>query len=112
MADTTTRPTYRIADLHEAERPRERLEKLGPQALSNAELIAILLRVGTQGIKDVDFGMHLFNRFEVLSGSHRAPFEELLNEHGMGEAKASQIKAAIELGRRLNLESPAERPTI
>ena len=44
MADTTLHPTYRIADLHESERPRERLATLGPQALSNAELIAILLR--------------------------------------------------------------------
>ena len=112
MADTTTHPAYRIADLHETERPRERLEKLGPQALSNAELIAILLRVGTQGINAVDLGQHLLNRFGGLSGIHRAPFEELLNEHGVGEAKASQIKAAIELGRRLTLESPEERPII
>jgi len=45
---------YRISDLHESERPRERLASLGPQALSNAELIAILLRVGMQG-KDARF---------------------------------------------------------
>jgi len=112
MADTTTRPTYRIADLRETERPRERLEKLGPQALSTAELLAILLRVGVPGINAVELGQHLLNRFKGLGGIHRAPFEELLNEHGIGEAKASQIKAAIELGRRLTLEAPEERPTI
>ena len=49
MADITASPIYRIMDLHEADRPRERLAALGPQALSNAELIAILLRVGVTG---------------------------------------------------------------
>ena len=49
MTETTAPPMYRITDLHETERPRERLASLGPQALSNAELIAILLRVGVPG---------------------------------------------------------------
>jgi DNA repair protein RadC len=51
-------------------------------------------------------------KFEGLAGIHRAPFEDLINEHGLGAAKAAQIKAAIELGRRLNTEEPPERPTI
>ena len=46
MAETNSKPVYRIMDLHESDRPRERLASLGPQALTNAELIAILLRVG------------------------------------------------------------------
>jgi DNA repair protein RadC len=95
--ENTNKPVYRITDLHETERPRERLASLGPQALTNAELIAILLRVGVTG---------------GLGGLHRAPIEELINQHGIGEAKAAQIKAAIELGRRLTLEAPEERPTI
>ena len=49
MVESTSRPAYRITDMHQAERPRERLAQLGPQALSNAELIAILLRVGVPG---------------------------------------------------------------
>ena len=49
MAETDPKPVYRIMDLHESDRPRERLASLGPQALSNAELIAILLRVGVKG---------------------------------------------------------------
>ena len=49
MTETTPRPVYRITDLHASDRPRERLSALGPQALSNAELLAILLRVGVQG---------------------------------------------------------------
>ena len=112
MIAPNAKPIYRITDLHEADRPRERLAALGPQALSNAELLAILLRVGVQGENAVQVGQRLLNKFGGLSGIHRAPFDELLHEHGLGEAKAAQIKAAIELGRRLTLESPEARPTI
>jgi len=112
MTDPSPRPTYRIADLHETERPRERLESLGPQALTNAELIAILLRVGVKGESAVDVGQRLLNKFGGLTGLHRTQFDELKNQHAMGTAKASQIKAAIELGRRLTLESPEEKPII
>src|SRR6266545_3057730 len=112
MADITVSPIYRIMDLHESDRPRERLAALGPQALSNAELIAILLRVGVKGENAVTVGQRLLNKFGGLSGLHRAPFKELMDQHGLGEAKASQIKAAIELGRRLPLEAPEERATI
>jgi DNA repair protein RadC len=112
MTETISKPVYRIMDLHESDRPRERLASLGPQALTNAELIAILLRVGVRGESAVTVGQRLLNKFSGLSGLHRAPFKELMNQHGLGEAKASQIKAAIELGRRLTLESPEERPTI
>jgi len=112
MTETTPHPVYRITDLHETERPRERLASLGPQALSNAELIAILLRVGVPGENAVQVGQRLLQKFGGIGGLHRAPFNELCNQHGIAEAKAAQIKAAIELGRRLTLESPEERPTI
>src|SRR5512137_1802522 len=110
--DTSPHPIYRITDLHESDRPRERLASLGPQALSNAELIAILLRVGVPGENAVEVGQRLLQKFGGISGLHRAPFNELCRQHGIAEAKAAQIKAAIELGRRLTLESPDERPTI
>ena len=109
---TNSKPTYRISDLHEADRPRERLAALGPQALTNAELLAILLRVGVQGENAVEVGQRLLKKFNGLNGLHRAPFKELMDQHGLGEAKAAQIKAAIELGRRLTLEAPQERPAI
>jgi DNA repair protein RadC len=112
MTEPTPQPIYRITDLHESDRPRERLAALGPQALTNAELIAILVRVGVKGENAVTVGQRLLKKFGGLSGLHRAQFAELKNQHGIGEAKASQIKAAIELGRRLTLESPEERPTI
>ncbi len=112
MAETNSKPVYRIMDLHESDRPRERLASLGPQALTNAELIAILLRVGVKGENAVEVGQRLLNKFGGLTGLHRAPFADLLKQHGLGGAKAAQIKAAIELGRRLTLESPEERPAI
>ena len=101
-----------ISDLPEGDRPRERLVSLGAQALSSAELIAILLRVGVQGEGAVQVGQRLLKQFGGLSGLHRAPIDELVAQHGIGEAKAAQIKAAIELGRRLTLEAPEEKPTI
>lgn len=112
MIETNFTPVYRIMDLHESDRPRERLAALGPQALSNAELIAILVRVGVRGESAVAVGQRLLNHFHGLTGLHRAPFAELKNQHGIGDAKAAQIKAAIELGRRLTLESPEERAAI
>lgn len=112
MTKSNSKPTYRIADLHESDRPRERLASLGPQALTNAELIAILLRVGVPGENAVEVGQRLLQKFGGLRGLHRAPLNELTDQHGIGEAKAAQIKAAIELGRRLTLESPDERPAI
>jgi DNA repair protein RadC len=112
MTEENARSVYRITDLHESDRPRERLIAKGAQALSKAELLAILLRVGVPGENAVQLGQRLLNKFDGLAGIHRAPFEELLNEHGLGQAKAAQIKAAIELGRRLNTEAPDEPHTI
>ncbi len=112
MTEANLPPIYRIMDLHETERPRERLAALGPQALSNAELLAILLRVGVEGENAVQVGQRLLQCYGGLGGLHRVSFEELMNQHGIGEAKAAQIKAAIELGRRLGQQSPEDRPTI
>ncbi|MCX6035521.1 MAG: DNA repair protein RadC [Chloroflexi bacterium] len=106
------KPVNRIADLAADERPRERLARLGPQALSKAELLAILLRVGVPGENAVQVGQRLLGEFKGLAGLHRATFEELCNQHGIGKAKAAQIMAAIELGYRLARDSPEERPTI
>jgi DNA repair protein RadC len=112
MTDTNSKPAYRIIDLHESDRPRERISALGPQALTNAELIAILLRVGVTGENAVEVGQRLLKKFGGIIGLHRASMKELVAQHAIGEAKAAQIKAAIELGRRLTLEAPEERPSI
>ena len=107
-----SQPVYRITDLEENDRPRERLAELGPQALSNAELIAILLRVGIKGENAVQMGQRLLQSFGGLHGLHKASFVEVCAQHGLGEAKASQIKAAIELGRRMAIQEPEERPAV
>ena len=112
MTEKKPGTTYRITDLHKTERPRERLAELGPQALSKAELIAILLRVGVPGENAVQVGQRLLDAFGGLPGLHRAPLEELTRQHGIGAAKAIQIKAAIELGRRLTQEAPDAPRTI
>jgi DNA repair protein RadC len=103
---------YTIKDMRQEERPRERLAKLGPQSLTTAELLAILLRVGMVGETAVQVGQRLLHTFGGISGIHRASFDELSNQKGIKLAKAAQIKAAIELGRRLVLEAPEERPVV
>jgi DNA repair protein RadC len=108
----TNKSVYRITDLAADERPRERLAKLGPQALSSAELLAILLRVGVAGKNAVQLGQQLLQEFGGLDGLHKAAFAEVRAKHGIGDAKAAQIKAAIELGRRLSEESLDDRSTI
>ena len=95
-----------------SERPRERLAKQGPQALSNAELVAILLRVGIRGENVLRLSERLLQEFKGLSGLLRASVAELSAVRGIGTAKATQIKAALELGRRLMIESPDERPIV
>ncbi len=104
--------SYRITDLEESERPRERLARLGPQSLSDAELMAILLRVGLPGENAVQVGQRLLQELGGLAGIHRADFNEVCKQHGIGPAKAAQIKAAIELGRRLAILSPDDRVAI
>lgn len=112
MTEKKPGTTYRITDLQESERPRERLKSRGAGALSEAELLGILLRVGVRGENAVELGKRLLHDFHDLDGIQRAPFEELENQHGIGEAKAAQIKAAIELGQRLREQKPKDRVTI
>jgi DNA repair protein RadC len=95
---------YRIADLAVSDRPRERLARLGAQSLTTAELLAILLRTGVRGENAVQVGQRLWNTCKGLTGIQRLSFEELCNQHGIGKAKAAQIKAALELGNRLRRE--------
>lgn len=103
---------HRIADMHEGERPRERLLGYGPSALSTAELLAILLRVGIQGENAVMMAQRLLTTFGGLIGLARTSAQELGAIKGLGEAKACQLLAALELGKRLAAASPEDRPLI
>jgi DNA repair protein RadC len=104
------RPT--IKDLPTGERPRERLIHEGATSLSTAELLAIIFRVGVDGENVLALSNRLLAKFGGLTGLARAPFSELQAEHGLGEAKVSTLKAAFELGRRLTITAPDERPSV
>lgn len=104
--------TTLIRDMPEDERPRERLAKYGADALTNPELIAILLRTGMKGESVVNMSYRLISEFEGLEKMGRASFSDLCSLNGISEAKACQLLAAFELGRRLVSLSPEERTTI
>ena len=103
---------HRIRDMHEDERPRERLLAYGPSSLSNAELLAILLRVGIQGENAVMMAQRILTTFGGLPGLARTSAQEMGAIKGLGEAKACQLLAALELGKRLAAASPQDRPVI
>jgi DNA repair protein RadC len=89
-----------IRDLPADMLPRERLLDHGPDALSDAELLAVLLRTGVAGCNAIDLGRALLARFGGLRGLFTAPAHELLTVAGVGPTKASQLLAALELSRR------------
>ena len=101
-----------MRDLATEDRPRERLRQVGAQALSSAELLAIILRVGVGGTSVMRLAESMLVQFNGLPGLSRASVNELATIHGVGQAKAAQIKAALELGRRLTVATPQERPRI
>jgi DNA repair protein RadC len=105
-------PYILIRDLPSAERPRERLRDRGADALSVPELLAILIRTGTARQSAVDVGKALLKEFGSVEGIYRASIKDLCHVKGLGEAKAIEIKAALELGARLKLSDGSERPTV
>jgi DNA repair protein RadC len=115
MSEPRASATYqlRIRDLPSTERPRERLRDRGPAYLSNPELVAILLRTGGASENAVTLANRLLAVVGGLAGLGRAIFQELLRVPGLGEAKVSQVMAALELGKRLAaLPAGDERPIV
>ncbi|NJD64299.1 MAG: DNA repair protein RadC [Chloroflexi bacterium] len=107
------RPAYRtIREWAGDERPRERLLEHGPGVLSDAELIAIVLRSGMPGENVVDMARGLLESVGGLSGLVRADPKVIQRSRGLGPAKAAQVAAAIELGRRAQQLDPADRPVL
>jgi DNA repair protein RadC len=99
-----------ITQWPETERPRERLLSQGPHALTDAQLLAILLRVGRHRSSAVQVGMDILHRLGGVAGLARCGIDELCAVSGVGEAKAAQLKAALELGKRA-LASPLSKGT-
>ena len=109
---TDARHVATIGDMPEFERPRERLREVGPHALSNSELIAILLRTGSIGENVLDLSGRVLREVDGLRGVGRVTYDELCEIHGISDAKACQVLAALELGKRLVSLSPEDRPRI
>lgn len=105
-------PKMMIRDVHEADRPRERLIQQGAQSLSNQELIAILLRTGTKEESVLHLANRVLTYFEQLHELKHATIEEIISIKGIGEVKETQLLAAVELGRRLAQKQVNERFTI
>lgn len=101
-----------IRDMAENDRPRERLVQVGAEALSTAELLAIVLRTGGRGESVLRLAERLLVQFDHLPGLARATITELMSAKDIGEAKAAEIKAALEIGRRLVASAPEEKPRV
>lgn len=95
--------SFTVRDLPKEERPRERLVKYGESALSLQELLQIILRTGNKGESVVTLAQKLLAHFGNLQNLKEASIEELMSIKGIGLAKAVQIKAALELGRRAEI---------
>ncbi|HEY8097717.1 MAG TPA: DNA repair protein RadC [Methylobacter sp.] len=89
-----------ITDWPAEQRPRERLIKHGPQALSDAELLAVFLRVGVAGKSAVDLGREMVGHFGSLNGLFSATLANFSEINGLGPAKFAQLQAVMELARR------------
>lgn len=102
----------RIRELPSSERPRERLRDLGPGALSTAELLAIILRSGSSKQSVLSLASSLLARHGGLGGLARLSYTDLLNEPGLGEAKAAEIRALFQIAARVQALEVGERPVI
>ena len=101
-----------IRDLPEGERPRERLRSLGSSHLSNPELIAILLRTGVEGESVLNLSTRVLAGFGGLGAMARVTYSELCATKGIRDAKACQLLAAFELGRRVVSLHPEGRAVV
>ncbi len=91
----------KIPEWPEDERPREKLTRFGPENISDAELLAILLRIGNREKSAIDLARHLIREVGGLEGIDGKGIAELCQIKGIGPAKAAQLKAAFEIGKRL-----------
>jgi DNA repair protein RadC len=104
--------SLRLKDQPASERPRERLVARGPDALTHAELIAILLRTGFKGVNVVQVGQNLLQKYGSLNALALASVDELRKVNGIGRDKAATLVAAFALARRMEQERREESPVL
>lgn len=112
MSSTRIQRSKGIVAWPEGERPRERLLRHGAQSLTDAELVAILLRVGVRGTSAVELARQILKKFGSLRALAEAPLSALLDVKGLKDAKASQLAAAMEVARRIALPDSRDRVTL
>ncbi|MCK6564798.1 MAG: DNA repair protein RadC [Dehalococcoidia bacterium] len=111
-APARSSPYRTIRELADDERPRERLLRHGPEVLGDAELVAILLGSGVPGENVVDLARRMIEGAGGLAGLVRSDAAALQRTKGLGPAKAAQVVAAVELGRRAGRLDPDSRPLL
>src|SRR5499433_1411076 len=109
MTELTARSVLKIKDLQPEDRPRERLARMGPAALSNEEILALLLGSGSRGESALDRARRLLASHGGLAGLAALTRAELVREKGIKGAKSALLVAALEVGRRLAAEAISGR---
>jgi DNA repair protein RadC len=106
------RKAYRVCDMPERLRPREEMERRGVQNISDAALLAILIRTGKPGLNAVEVAEKLLREHRSLTALAQVPLDALARAEGMGPCKAQVLKASLELGRRLTEEAVPVSPSV
>jgi DNA repair protein RadC len=112
MEDTYQKDSFTIHDVPESDRPRERLQRLGPESLTAQELLEVIMgKGGSHGGSVIKLAEKLLNKFTNIQGISEASVEELRSIPGIGLAKACQIKAAFELANRREVPGVSQTRT-
>ncbi len=101
-----------IREMQAEDRPRERLQSLGPASLSSSELLAIILNTGIKGESVTSIAQRMLSQHGGLGGLLRLDFVEMSRIRGVGTAKAAKVKAALEIGRRISMLGDEDRPKV
>lgn len=112
VAYTVINTNLRVCDMPAQLRPREEFERVGPENVSDAVLLALILRTGTKGMNVVEVSQRLMASFGSLTALAKASVKEIQSINSVGPVKAQMIKASMELAQRLTRESIGESPLV
>lgn len=109
LDESSSRSIFTVKEMSPDDQPREKMMRMGPEYLSDAELFAILLRSGTREMNALDLSRALLKRFGGLHGMKRKDWNDFKQQRGLGEVKALIVEAALELARRLQKQEPVSK---